>query len=535
MPLAVDKREFQQRCLVLLAYLVCFAGIASALLQQSGFPLDDSYIHQTVARNLATYGIPGFIPGVWSSGSTSTIWPYIQALDFKLFPTPHPVLYNLAISFVLLSLIGQILFSLAKRDGFSVPVILIFSISPAFCGNFLWLGMLGMEHLLFVFFSLAAIAAWFDTNEERQWRTAILAAVWGGLVTLARPEGIVFMPLLLLAAKFARRSWKQSLVAGCICSIFDSLFFFYNFATSHSFMPVTYQGRSWLWFNEGGQHSLYAYRGFFSTWLRRLPGFFDAHAQAVEHGITVNFVLVMGFSLVLAGLLIMGAYYLLRKRTICITFLFVWCAAHTGTYLVKFPTPGHGGRYQPLILLLAFPCIFSGVLYLLERIARSSSNWPVLTTAGILIVSGTISVSAWRMITVDGIFHINNAHGQIAQWMLTHLPRNAKIAAFDIGKVSYEWNGELFDLGGLADHSYLAYLKAGRTGDYLIDKKIQYVMLSPTNMQHALNLDKGNVLKRPPLAIFCTPEDIWQIGFSNTSHAARCQALYSVNLIAAGE
>jgi len=39
-----------------------------------GFPLDDSWIHQTYARNLVEYGDWFFIPGVSSAGSTSPFW-----------------------------------------------------------------------------------------------------------------------------------------------------------------------------------------------------------------------------------------------------------------------------------------------------------------------------------------------------------------------------------------------------------------------------------------------------------------------------
>jgi hypothetical protein len=39
-----------------------------------GFPLDDGWIHQTYARNLAEYGQWAYLPGTISGGSTSPLW-----------------------------------------------------------------------------------------------------------------------------------------------------------------------------------------------------------------------------------------------------------------------------------------------------------------------------------------------------------------------------------------------------------------------------------------------------------------------------
>src|SRR5688500_8581255 len=56
-----------------------------------GFPLDDAWIHQTYARNLAVYGEFAFVPGQPSAGSTSPAWTgllavgYVLRIDFRLW------------------------------------------------------------------------------------------------------------------------------------------------------------------------------------------------------------------------------------------------------------------------------------------------------------------------------------------------------------------------------------------------------------------------------------------------------------------
>src|SRR5664279_3930986 len=54
-----------------------------------GFPLDDSWIHQTYARNLALRGEWAFRPGIPSAGSTSPLWSALLALGFLLRLSPY--------------------------------------------------------------------------------------------------------------------------------------------------------------------------------------------------------------------------------------------------------------------------------------------------------------------------------------------------------------------------------------------------------------------------------------------------------------
>ena len=49
-----------------------------------GFPLDDAWIHQTYARNLAQTGQLAFVPGQPSAGSTSPAWTVLLAIGYGL-------------------------------------------------------------------------------------------------------------------------------------------------------------------------------------------------------------------------------------------------------------------------------------------------------------------------------------------------------------------------------------------------------------------------------------------------------------------
>src|SRR5580693_3680325 len=55
-----SRKHYACLCLALF-YILTFTSLASVLHRRHGFPLDDSYIHQTVARNFAHSGELGFI------------------------------------------------------------------------------------------------------------------------------------------------------------------------------------------------------------------------------------------------------------------------------------------------------------------------------------------------------------------------------------------------------------------------------------------------------------------------------------------
>ena len=80
------KIAWQLALASLISVLVYLA--VSALYQHVGFPLDDSWIHLTYARNLAVYGEWAFQPGKPSAGSTAPLWTALLSLGFffKLAP-----------------------------------------------------------------------------------------------------------------------------------------------------------------------------------------------------------------------------------------------------------------------------------------------------------------------------------------------------------------------------------------------------------------------------------------------------------------
>jgi hypothetical protein len=520
--------SWPQPLLLVLIYSLSFLFLGSALHVQYGFPLDDSYIHQTVARNLAHYGIPGFIPGQRSSGATSLIWTCLQAARYKLLPGVDPVAYNFFFSWIMLCLIGPLLFAIARRDGLPQRTCWLLAATPALCGNFIWLGLIGMEHLLFVVLSLAAIYYWFDPSPNHL-RSAICAGCAAGLLAITRPEAMIFAPLLIFSSLLRIRRSRTDIVAALgIWAVFLAMILGANLYTSNALMPATLKGRTWLYFHtSGGPHSLHSVERFMGAWIQRLPRMFSTRfVNQISSLDQVHGYFVL-FGFVLAAVALFGIFYLLSQHPLRVSFLIAWAAIHCFIYLVTFPAGGHGGRYQPLTLLLFFPLLFLGILGILQRLFRIQGQPLTVAMIAAISLAGLSSLTTWRTVTIDGIAHINDTHGQVVLWLKKNAPPDARIAAFDIGRISYGWGKGIIDLGGLVDPSYLPYLINGRVVQYLQLKHIQYVIL-PSQGTEDLGFESANTTDMTKVAEYCSPTAPWLLGFRYTIHATQCQELYQL-------
>jgi hypothetical protein len=267
---------------------------------------------------------------------------------------------------------------------------------------------------------------------------------------------------------------------------------------------------------------------FLGAWIQRLPRQFSTkYVQQMQSFSEVHGSFAL-YGFLLFALAVLGVYALVSKRPARVSFLLLWAVLHSCIYLLTFPTGGHGGRYQPLNLLLLFPCLFFGVLWLLNKMSKGHAQSTTAVAVVALAIAGAASLRTWRIVTIDGVGHINNTHGKMAQWMLQNLPPDADVAAFDIGRISYTWGKGLLDLGGLVDPSYVPYLTSGHIPEYLAERHVQYVVL-PSKAADEFGFTHDSSLTMTKLSEFCSPYDPWVIGFRYTIHAMECQELYQLH------
>ena len=108
----LKSNKISRRDLLVIAGAVIFISLiyllASYFINSIGFPLDDSWIHQTYARNLALRGEWAFRPGLPSAGSTSPLWSALLAIGFLLHFSPYIWTYFLgALSLFMLAVLGE--------------------------------------------------------------------------------------------------------------------------------------------------------------------------------------------------------------------------------------------------------------------------------------------------------------------------------------------------------------------------------------------------------------------------------------------
>ena len=179
---------------------------ASQAVHRLGFPLDDAWIHQTYARNLAASGQFAFIPGQPSAGSTSPLWTLLVSVGYLIRLAPLGL--DLSAGLGLPGgdgLAGQPLWRIVER--------------AAKRGHFPWIGILlagewhlvwaagsGMETGLYAF--LALLVFWLLA---RQRTPPLIAGLVCGLAVWVRPDGLTLIGPVLFVAVLSHSGWRTRL------------------------------------------------------------------------------------------------------------------------------------------------------------------------------------------------------------------------------------------------------------------------------------------------------------------------------------
>ena len=199
-PLAVPAAGSARRRTALAAALLAAAAASGAFyllrardLSSLGLPLDDAWIHQTYARNLAEHGEWSFRAGAPSAGSTSPLWSVLLALGFLLGLTPYIwayflgmlVMYGIAITTEVVA--RHLISSYSPR----IPWVGLFFIVE---WHLLWAALSGMETLLHGLIVTVGLSA-LMMNSHRYLTLGLLT----GISVWVRPDGLTLLGPLVLA------------------------------------------------------------------------------------------------------------------------------------------------------------------------------------------------------------------------------------------------------------------------------------------------------------------------------------------------
>ncbi|NUM45156.1 MAG: hypothetical protein HUU38_10645, partial [Anaerolineales bacterium] len=188
-----------------------------------GFPLDDAWIHQTYARNLAG-GEWAFVPGKPSAGSTAPLWSALLAIGHLVGLGPYVWTYFLGwVVLVGMGVLGYVAIGVfaPERKNWRMwgAVVMVLE------WHLVWAAGSGMETLLFAGMVTLTLV-WLVADWERWfWLGALI-----GLCAWVRPDGVTLLApvgVVILAPRGARpEAWGAKLRALAATGLGFSLFFF---------------------------------------------------------------------------------------------------------------------------------------------------------------------------------------------------------------------------------------------------------------------------------------------------------------------
>ncbi len=434
--------------LIALIYL-----LASQFTYGIGFPLDDSWIHQTYARNLAQYGEWAFRPATPSAGSTAPLWSAVLALGFLLRLSPYIWTY----------LLGMItLFALAVLGEWAVRE-LVTSYHPRFPWvgiffavewHFAWAAMSGMETLLHGLI-VTAVLVLLMTNSHRYLTLGLLT----GLSVWVRPDGLTLLGPVLMIILLTGSDVRSKLTQIMRYLIgFGSLFVFYllfNLAVGGTPMPNTF----------------YAKQAEYASW-QALPILDRLGQMSLQLLVGPSLVLIPGIT----GWLVKSV----RQKMWGSLAALIWTAGYLVLYVSRLTVYQHGRYIMPampiffLFGLLAFAEFDAGKMF-----ARYHWIGQTIWRAGIVMLSFAFILLGAQSYAND-VAVIESEMVVTAKWVSANLPPDALIAAHDIGALGYFDNHELIDLAGLISPEVIPFIRdEPKLAEYLNQSGADYLIAFP--------------------------------------------------------
>jgi hypothetical protein len=449
-----SSADLDRRALLILAAVSALSlGIflaASALTLRLGFPLDDSWIHLTYARNLALRGEWAFLPGVPSAGSTAPLWSALLAIGFLLRLAPYAWTYFLG---------GLFLFALSAFAEISArrllssyrPRVPLIGLFFALEWHLVWSAGSGMETLLHALL-VTMILVLLSEPSPRPLTLGLLT----GLSVWVRPDGLTLLGPVLLTLSLGEKRVSSLTRFFIGFGFLFGLYLLFNLRLSGNPFPNTF----------------YAKQAEYAAW----------QARPLLEKLGPTFLqLLTGPALVLLPGAVIWLVKSVRARDWGTLAGMVWFAGYILIYALRLPPYQHG-RY----LMPAMPMLFLwgmlGMTRTFQKTAASqiSRMMRAAWAAVIALVSVGFVVLGAQSYAQD-VALIETEMVTTAQWVDANLPPDALIAAHDIGALGYFDHHEIIDLAGLVSPDVIPFLRdEARIADYLGQRGADYFIAFPS-------------------------------------------------------
>jgi len=431
-----------------------------------GFPLDDGWIHQTYARNLAQTGQLAYVSGQSSAGSTAPLWTvllsvgYLLRLDYRL--------WTYLLGAVFLALTALTTYRLAHRlfpdQPWAAPLT---GLLCALEWHLAWAAFSGMETILFTWLVLQLMEWQLSIRDSG----FVVAGIAAGLLTLTRPEGLLLVGLVGLALLW--RAWEEARWRGVL-------------AVSGYGLAFAAVVSPWLIFNlrVSGQpfpNTFYAKQAEYIA-LLSLP-IWTRLGRVVTPTLTgAQFLLIPGFLYLIFSPLIPRIPNPESRFTFHLSPLpLLWCFLTLLVYALRLPVNYQHGRYLiptiPVLILYGT----GGTLRLLRSASTRMTLWVV--SRSLLLATLVLLLAFWvrgARVYADDTAFIEGEMVAVAHWLNTNTEPDALIAVHDIGAVGYFAQRPLLDLAGLITPEVVPFIAdEGRLLAFMAERGTDYVIFFP--------------------------------------------------------
>lgn len=431
---------------------VFFYLAVSVLTFGVGFPLDDSWIHLTYARNLAEHGEWAFRLGELSAGSTAPLWTALLSIGFLIGLAPY--VWTYLVGWVVLTLLAVCAENIARKllPSYRSPLPWV-GLFFVFAWHLTWSAVSGMETLLHGLIILAVLGALMMGS-----RRYLTLGLLTGLSVWVRPDGLTLLGPILFVALLSERTWHLRREAIWKTLIgFGSLvlpYVLFNLALSGNPMPNTF----------------YAKQAEYGSFWHSKP--FLVRISEYLWPILAGPFLV----------LIPGAFLWLVKRIRSRDWgalaSLLWVFGYLAIYFLSLPAYQHG-RY----IIPALPVIYLwGMLGFLDVILSPGVNkwlafvWQVVT----VVLCLAFTFLGARQNANDALW-VESEMVAAAKWVNQNLPSNARLAVHDIGALGFYVQNPVVDMAGLITPAVVPFIRdETRLAQYLDSNAVDYLITFPS-------------------------------------------------------
>ncbi len=435
----MDKRNILRLIVGVIFTIILSYQIYEVVISCDGnyvYPLDDTYIHLSMANNLSSHGIWGVTQHEFSSSSSSILYTLILSAFMLIFGNNDflPVVINFITSYLLIIVIFDLLKKFvvgrnSQLDESSIftkanLILMLTTLFIAISAPMLILTLSGMEHSLQILINLVFIIQFIDyynTGSKKTFKNIILLSL---LVTSIRFEGIfliiIAVILLLIRKKYREVLWLviisslPILIFGLV-SLYNGWMFLPNSILLKSSKPTDFTAISLLFYP--------------FNWIGKL--FLEPHL----------------FAIFVSSLSLLYVNYKQRRnlwesKNIWLIITLLLTIIH-----LTFAKTGWVYRYEAYIVVIGLVGLTINIAQMIKFRDRKLKNAAIAIAAVLVIACGMRSFTS---IVESNTMSVNiyEQQYQMSKFLAEHY-NNSSVILGDIGAATYFTNIKLLDLVAL--------------------------------------------------------------------------------------